>query len=75
MLLLATNYIPVYVLILCIVVKVVVMLLLATNYIPVVINHILMAFYTSAAPSHCKVMRKEQHSHCFAFKKMLRVAK
>jgi hypothetical protein len=36
---------------------VVVMLLLATNYIPVVINHILMAFYTSAAPSHCKVIQ------------------
>jgi hypothetical protein len=35
--------------------KVVVMLLLATNYIPVVINHILMAFYTSTVPSHCKV--------------------
>jgi hypothetical protein len=35
MLLLATNYIPLNVLILCIVVKVVVMLLLATNYIPV----------------------------------------
>ncbi len=48
------------------IVKVVVMLLLATNYIPVVINHILMAFYTSAVPSHCKVGRISDSNNTYS---------
>ena len=36
-------------------VQVVLMLLLATNYIPVVVNHLLMAFYTSKVSFNCRV--------------------
>ena len=35
--------------------QIVVMLLLATNYIPVVVNHLLMAFYTSNTRHNCRV--------------------
>ena len=35
--------------------QVVLMLLLATNYIPVVVNHLLMAFYTSKVSFNCRV--------------------
>ena len=45
------------------------MLLLATNYIPVVVNHLLMAFYTTSALHNCRVR------HLFHYLKFLNTGK